>query len=63
MPAHQTALMTVLAEGYAGVLAVLFDVVGIRGWGIVTNATGKLLDPPYMLSLFSGEFVVHLLAP
>jgi hypothetical protein len=55
--------MTVLAEGYTGVLAVLFDVVGIRGWGSVTNATGKLLDPSHMLSLLGGEFVVHLLAP
>jgi hypothetical protein len=51
--------MTVLAEGHNGVLAVLFDVVGVRGWGSVTNATGKLLDPQYMGALLSGEFVVH----
>jgi len=54
--------MTVLTEGYTGVLAVLFDVVGIRGWGSVTNATGKLLDPQDMLPLLGGEFVVHLFA-
>lgn len=54
--------MTVLAEGYNGVLAVLFDVVGIRGWGRITNATGELLDPQDMLPLLGSKFVVHLFA-
>lgn len=46
-------LVAVLTEGYTGVLAVLFDVVGIRGWGSVTNAAGQLLDLSYVYSLLS----------
>jgi hypothetical protein len=53
--------MTVLAERHNGVLTVLLDVVGVRGWGCVTNATGELLDPSYMFSLLSCQFVIHLL--
>ena len=51
--------MTVLTEGYTGVLAVLFDMVGIRGWGSVTNAAGQLLNLSYVCSLLSGQFVIH----
>ena len=35
--AHDRALMAVLAQGYAGVGAVLLDVVGIRRAGCITD--------------------------
>lgn len=52
--------MAVIAEGYAGVLAMLLNVVGrARGRGI-TDAAGQALDPPQMLALCSRELIIHI---
>jgi hypothetical protein len=52
--------MAVLAERHNGVLTVLLDVVSVRGWGSITQATRQLLNPSYVLSLLGGQLVIHL---
>lgn len=59
MPAEDRSLVAVFAQGYAGVLQALFDVVGIGGPWRVTDGTGQFLDPFEVFSFFGREFVIH----
>lgn len=59
VPAHECALMAGLAQGHAGVLAVLLDVVGIRWPGFVADAAGQFFDPGDVSTLLGGQLVVH----
>lgn len=43
--------MARLAQGDAGVLHSLFDVVGIRRAGCIAHGAWQLLDPPEVLAL------------
>jgi hypothetical protein len=36
--------MAGLAQGYAGVLPALLDVVSVRRWWLVTDTAGKFFD-------------------
>jgi hypothetical protein len=36
--------MAGLAQGYAGVLPALFNVVGVRGWWLVADTARKFFD-------------------
>ena len=59
VPPHKCALMAGLAQGHAGVLAVLLDVVGIRWPGFVADTAGQFLDPGKVQPLLGVQFVVH----
>jgi hypothetical protein len=52
-------LVAVLAKGYTGVLELLLDVVGIRGFRSSTNPAGQGFYRRQVPSLRGGEFIVH----
>ena len=62
MPPIEAPLVAVLAQSYAGVLPVLFDVVGVTRWGRITHGARELLDKPHVRLFFRREGVVHKVA-
>jgi hypothetical protein len=59
VPPHEGALVAGLAQGHAGVLAVLLNMVGVTGAGGVTDTARQLLDQRQMTPLGSVDLVVH----
>ncbi len=51
--------MAVFAQGNAGVLPVLLDVVGIAWPRRITDRAWQQLDSPHMFALLCGELVIH----
>lgn len=51
VPAHLAALMAGLAQGHAGVVQPLLDVVGVAGTGLAADAAGLLLDQRHPATL------------
>ncbi len=62
MPPIEAPLVAVLAQSHAGVLPVLFDVVGVTRWGRITHRARKLFDKPHVRSFLRREGVVHKVA-
>ena len=59
VPAHQRALVTVVAEGHSRVLQPLLDVVSAAWrWGI-TDRARQALDPLQVFALRGVELIVH----
>lgn len=52
--------MAVVAQGYAGVLAMLFNVVGATGWGSVANTTGQAFNPRQVFALGCIKLIIHI---
>ena len=54
--------VAVRAQGHAGVLQALLDVVGLAWPGGVTDRAGQLLDQRKVQALFGVQLVVHSVA-
>ena len=54
--------MAGLAQGHAGVLAVLFDVMGVRRARGIADGAGQLFDQGEMPALLCVDLVVHSVA-
>lgn len=59
MPAVDRALVAVFTEGYASVLPVLFDVMGVAWCWRVADTTGKLFNQGKVSPLLGRKLVVH----
>lgn len=51
--------MAVLTQGDAGVLPVLFNVMGVAWWRGVADTAWQLLNLSYVRSLSRRQFIVH----
>ena len=59
MPAHQRALVTVVAEGHSRVLQPLLDVVSAAWRWCIADRTRQALDPLQVFALRGVELIVH----